>query len=89
MLPANPIQCLYCGGLRGYHVKWCRRNAAMKSSLEDLKARVIIMQDYLKAEEDIQIDSQYAEDLRTSIKRCKKDIKQLTYARDNPIVFVS
>ena len=61
----------------------------MKSSLEYLKARIVTMQSYLKVEQDIQVDSQYAEDLRTSIKRCKKDIKQLTYARDNPIVFVS
>ncbi len=62
----------------------------MKSDINDLKARIMIMKEYLDIEENAcGVDTWYANDLRTSIKRCQKQIKQLTYARDNPVVMIS
>ncbi len=62
----------------------------MKTNLEDLKARIMIMKEYLEVEEcSCGVDTWYANDLRTSIKRCQKQIKQLQFARDNPVVMVS
>ena len=59
----------------------------MKTTLEDLKARLIIMKDYLEREECIgNLNSPYADDLRYSIKKCQKQIKQIEYARKNPVV---
>lgn len=58
----------------------------MRTQLEELKARVVLMKGYLKAEPDA--TSLYAQDLRESIVLCNQQIKQLEYAKVNPLVFV-
>lgn len=58
----------------------------MRSQLEELKSRVVLMKGYLHSEPDA--TSVYAQDLRKSIVLCEMQIKQLEYGKANPLVFV-